>query len=57
MLSLVLLGWRHCCPYTCNLSTSCSPRDRQISHLEVGFPLRCFQWLSRPNIATQRMCQ
>jgi len=22
--------------------------------LEVGFPLRCFQRLSRPNIATQR---
>jgi hypothetical protein len=26
-----------------------------ISNLEVGFPLRCFQRLSRPNIATQRL--
>ena len=26
------------------------------SHLEVGFPLRCFQWLSFPNVATRR-CQ
>ena len=25
-----------------------------ISHLEVGFALRCFQRLSLPNIATQR---
>jgi hypothetical protein len=25
-----------------------------ISNLEVGFPLRCFQRLSLPNIATQR---
>jgi hypothetical protein len=24
-------------------------------HLEVGFPLRCFQRLSLPNLATQRM--
>jgi hypothetical protein len=24
-----------------------------ISHLEVGFPLRCFQRLSHPNLATQ----
>ncbi len=27
---------------------------RGISNLEVGFPLRCFQRLSLPNIATQR---
>jgi len=25
-----------------------------ISHLEVGFPLRCFQRLSRPYLATRR---
>jgi len=25
-----------------------------ISYLEVGFPLRCFQRLSLPNLATQR---
>ena len=24
------------------------------SHLEGGFPLRCFQRLSRPNVATQQ---
>jgi hypothetical protein len=26
-----------------------------MTHLEVGFPLRCFQRLSLPNLATQRM--
>ena len=26
------------------------------SYLKVGFPLRCFQWLSLPNLAT-RQCQ
>jgi hypothetical protein len=26
-----------------------------MSHLEGGFPLRCLQRLSRPNIATQRL--
>ena len=26
-----------------------------ISHLRVGFPLRCFQRLSLPNLATQRL--
>ena len=26
-----------------------------MSHLEVGFPLRCFQRLSRPHVATQRL--
>jgi len=25
------------------------------THLEVGFPLRCFQRLSTPYIATQRL--
>ena len=28
--------------------------SRGISNLEVGFPLRCFQRLSLPNIATQQ---
>ncbi len=27
-----------------------------IPYLEAGFPLRCFQRLSYPNIATQRSC-
>ena len=27
----------------------------KVSHLEVGFPLRCFQRLSIPNIATRLM--
>ena len=27
----------------------------QVSHLEVGFPLRCFQRLSFPNLATRLM--
>ena len=26
-----------------------------MAHLEEGFPLRCFQRLSHPNIATQRL--
>src|SRR6056297_4352407 len=26
-----------------------------MAHLEEGFPLRCFQRLSRPNMATQQM--
>ncbi len=26
-----------------------------MTHLEVGFPLRCFQRLSLPNLATQQM--
>jgi len=26
-----------------------------LPHLEVGFPLRCFQRLSLPNLATQRL--
>ncbi len=29
--------------------------NRGIRHLEEGFPLRCFQRLSPPNIATQRV--
>ena len=33
---------------------SAGPKSRGNSHLGVGFPLRCFQRLSLPNIATQR---
>ena len=38
----------------------CSPRDltglpHGNTHLEVGFPLRCFQRLSTPHMATQRL--
>ena len=29
------------------------PLTSEKVHLEVGFPLRCFQRLSRPNVATQ----
>ena len=30
------------------------PWPRESTHLEVGFPLRCFQRLSTPHLATQR---
>jgi nucleoside 2-deoxyribosyltransferase len=30
-------------------------KDDESTHLEVGFPLRCFQRLSIPYIATQRL--
>ena len=48
----------HCCTYTPGLSTMCSswgltPFTDGISHLEGGFTLRCFQRLSRPDLATQ----
>jgi len=38
----------------------CSSRDLthlrgESTHLEVGFPLRCFQRLSAPHLATQRL--
>ena len=38
----------------------CYPRDltgkcHESTHLEVGFPLRCFQRLSSPHLATQRL--
>jgi len=45
--------------YTGSLSTLCSSRGLnlkdEISNLEVGFVLRCFQHLSSPNIATLRL--
>ena len=57
---LVLVGSMHRCTYTTNLSTRWSTWDLSpvllpdgITNLEAGFPLRCFQWLSLPNIATQ----
>ena len=55
---LVLVSWTCCHAYTSNLSTLCSSRGLTSlrygkSYLEVGFTLRCFQRLSRPDIATQ----
>ena len=52
---LVVVGSMHRCTYTTTLSTGWSTRDLSlvlrrdgITHLEEGFPLRCFQWLSLP---------
>ena len=55
---LVPVGSRHCCPSTSGLSnwSSSSGLTRfhdEESHLEVSFPLRCFQRLSAPEIATR----
>ena len=56
---LVRLGCSACAPCTCRLSTWWSPTALQGSrapgkiHLWRGFPLRCFQRLSRPDIATR----
>ena len=57
---LVLVGSTHRCAYTTSLSTGWSTRGLSpillpggITNLEGGFPLRCFQWLSRPDIATR----
>ena len=64
---LVLVGSMHYCTYTSSLSTRSSlwylqlphdseePIGRGLPHLEVGFPLRCLQRLSLPNMATQRL--
>ena len=59
---LVCLSYRHCWRYTEHLSNGFSCRDLQSmnhryesTHLEVGFLLRCFQQLSAPHIATQRV--
>jgi hypothetical protein len=39
-----------------HLSGTFSPLDGEgLPHLEGGFPLRCFQRLSRPNMATQQL--
>jgi len=56
---LVPVGSRHCCPSTAGLSSWSSPSGltwfpSEASHLEAGFPLRCFQRLSLPEIATRR---
>ena len=56
---LVLVSSTHCCASTPSLSTLSSSRGLQgltpgRSSLEVGFPLRCFQRLSRPHVATRR---
>ena len=57
---LVSISSRHYCPYTPDLSTSWSRTTLQgdqvpgRSHLQASFPLRCFQRLSLPHIATRR---
>ena len=56
---LVPVRSRHCCPSTSGLSSWSSPSGltwfpSEASHLEAGFPLRCFQRLSSPEIATRR---
>ena len=57
---LVLVSSTHCCAYTPSLSTSWSRTTLQgsqapgRSHLQASFPLRCFQRLSLPHIATRR---
>ena len=58
---LVVVGSMHRCTYTTTLSTGWSTRDLSlvlrrdgIINLEAGFPLRCFQWLSLPDMASRR---
>ena len=57
---LVLVSFTCCHASTPSLSTSSSRTALQKtevlgrSHLEAGFPLRCFQRLSLPNMATRR---
>ena len=57
---LVPVSSRHYCPYTPGLSTSWSRTTLQggrapgRSHLQASFPLRCFQRLSLPHIATRQ---
>lgn len=58
---LVLVSSTHYCDYTPSLSTLWSTTGLQgllhpgIPNLEGGFPLRCFQRLSFPYLATQRL--
>ena len=57
--ALVRVRLAHCCPYTSRLSSwsSTSALTRlpcEGIYLEDGFPLRCFQRLSSPDLATQR---
>jgi len=57
---LVSLGLMNHFTYTWDLSTWSSSRKSitakavTLPNLEVGFPLICFQRLSRPNVATQQ---
>lgn len=58
---LVPVSFIRCRTSTSGLSTSSSARGLQgpkpgISNLEVDFPLRCFQRLSDPDVAT-RLCR
>jgi hypothetical protein len=59
---LVLVGSIRYRTYTASLSTRSSLwflqsllKSEGMSHLEGGFPLRCLQRLSRPNLATQHL--
>jgi len=57
--SLVQLSSTYCYAYTRCLSSRWStcdltPLREEGSHLEASFPLRCFQRLSLPDMATQR---
>jgi hypothetical protein len=52
---LVRVGYTHCWASTSRLSTWWSTRSLMgMPGFGVGFPLRCFQRLSVPNIATGR---
>ena len=57
---LVLVSLTHYCASTPSLSTSWSTTTLQgaqgpgRSHLETSFPLRCFQRLSLPHVATRQ---
>jgi hypothetical protein len=57
---LVLVSLTHYCASTPSLSTSWSTTTLQgaqgpgKTHLETSFPLRCFQRLSLPHLATRR---
>src|SRR5512133_3972896 len=57
---LVLVSLMHYCTSTPSLSTSWSRTTLQRaqgsgkSHLKASFPLRCFQRLSLPNLATRQ---
>jgi hypothetical protein len=55
---LVRVRSTHCCASTSRLSSWSSssgltPFQDKGSHLEVGFPLRCFQRFSAPELATR----
>ena len=53
---LVHFGFIHHCTSTSRLLTGRLPVTlHQNTHLEVGFPLRCFQRLSSPHLATLRL--